>query len=251
MKAVWLRAGRCLLLAGSLAALSACASLPGEGLSRSDPWETVNRRVFEFNEVVDRAAVKPTAQVYQAVVPRLIRSGVDNFFGNIADFWSSANLALQVKPRPALEMGMRVLVNTFMGLGGMLDVADEMGLERSSVEDFGQTLGYWGIRSGPYLVLPLLGPSTLRDATSLALDFKDSGASMVWRDARDRNIATGVQLLNARVKLLNAGRVLDEIALDKYLLLRDAYLARRKSQIYDGDPPEDDAAPAAFRRLVR
>jgi phospholipid-binding lipoprotein MlaA len=98
-------------------------------------------------------------------------------------------------------------------------------------------------------VLPLLGPSTLRDATGLALDFKDSGASVVWREARDRNIATGVQLLNARVKLLNAGRVLDEIALDKYLLLRDAYLARRKSQIYDGDPPEDDAAPAAFRRL--
>ena len=251
MNAAWQRAGLWLLLASLLAALSACASLPGEGLSRSDPWETANRRVFEFNEVVDKAAVKPAAQVYQTLVPRLIRSGVDNFFGNIADLWSSANLALQVKPRPALEMGMRVLVNTFMGLGGLLDVADEMGLERSTVEDFGQTLGYWGIRSGPYLVLPLLGPSTLRDATGLALDFKDSGASVVWRDARDRNIATGVQLLNARVKLLNAGRVLDEIALDKYLLLRDAYLARRKSQIYDGDPPEDDAAPAAFRRLVR
>ena len=251
MTAAWQRAGLWLLLASLLAALSACASLPGEGLSRSDPWETANRRVFEFNEVVDKAAVKPAAQVYQTLVPRLIRSGVDNFFGNIADLWSSANLALQVKPRPALEMGMRVLVNTFMGLGGVLDVADEMGLERSTVEDFGQTLGYWGIRSGPYLVLPLLGPSTLRDATGLALDFKDSGASVVWRDARDRNIATGVQLLNARVKLLNAGRVLDEIALDKYLLLRDAYLARRKSQIYDGDPPEDDAAPAAFRRLVR
>ncbi len=251
MTAAWQRAGLWLLLASLLAALSACASLPGEGLSRSDPWETANRRVFEFNEVVDKAAVKPAAQVYQTLVPRLIRSGVDNFFGNIADLWSSANLALQVKPRPALEMGMRVLVNTFMGLGGLLDVADEMGLERSTVEDFGQTLGYWGIRSGPYLVLPLLGPSTLRDATGLALDFKDSGASVVWRDARDRNIATGVQLLNARVKLLNAGRVLDEIALDKYLLLRDAYLARRKSQIYDGDPPEDDAAPAAFRRLVR
>lgn len=251
MTAAWQRAGLWLLLASLLAALSACASLPGEGLSRSDPWETANRRVFEFNEVVDKAAVKPAAQVYQALVPRLIRSGVDNFFGNIADLWSSANLALQVKPRPALEMGMRVLVNTFMGLGGLLDVADEMGLERSTVEDFGQTLGYWGIRSGPYLVLPLLGPSTLRDATGLALDFKDSGASVVWRDARDRNIATGVQLLNARVKLLNAGRVLDEIALDKYLLLRDAYLARRKSQIYDGDPPEDDAAPAAFRRLVK
>ena len=246
MNAAWQRSGLWLLLASLLAALSACASLPGEGLSRSDPWETANRRVFEFNEVVDKAAVKPAAQVYQALVPRLIRSGVDNFFGNIADLWSSANLALQVKPRPALEMGMRVLVNTFMGLGGVLDVADEMGLERSTVEDFGQTLGYWGI-----LVLPVLGPSTLRDATGLALDFKDSGASVVWRETRDRNIATGLQLLNARVKLLNAGRVLDEIALDKYLLLRDAYLARRTSQIYDGDPPEDDAAPAAFRRLVR
>jgi len=246
----WQRGLRWLSLAGLLSILGACASLPGEGLSRSDPWESFNRRVFEFNEVVDQAAVKPAAQVYQTVLPRLVRTGVDNFFGNVGDLWSCVNLALQIKPKPALEMGMRVLVNTFMGLGGVLDVADEMGLERSTVEDFGQTLGYWGLRSGPYLVLPLLGPSTLRDATALALDFKDSGASVVWHDTRDRNIATGVQLLNARVKLLNAGRVLDEIALDKYLLLRDAYLARRKSLIYDGEPPDDDAAPPAFKRLI-
>ncbi len=233
-----------------LAGLGGCASLPGEGESRQDPWESVNRRVFEVNELVDKVAVKPVAQVYQAVLPQLVRKGVDNFFGNIGDLWTTANLVLQVKPRQALEMGMRTLVNSSLGIGGLMDWADEMGLERFTVEDVGQTLGYWGLRSGPYLVLPLLGPSTVRDAVGLALDFKDSGSALIWDSARQRNIATGVQLLNTRVKLLNAGRVLDEIALDKYMLLRDAYLARRKSLIYDGDPPDDDSAPAPFRSLI-
>ena len=231
--------------------LGGCASLPNEGHTRNDPWETYNRQVFEFNEVVDKLAVKPAAQVYQAVVPSLVRRGVHNFFSNISDGWTSANLLLQLKPRPALEMGMRTVVNTFFGIGGTMDVADEMGLERSTVEDFGQTLGYWGLRSGPYLVLPFFGPSTLRDTAGLALDFKDSGASVIWHEVRDRNAATLLQLLDARVQLLNASRVLDEIALDKYLLLRDAYLARRRSLIYDGDPPEDEAGPAAFKSLIK
>lgn len=230
--------------------LGGCASLPNEGKNRNDPWETFNRQVFQFNEVVDKVAIKPAAQAYQTVVPSLVRTGVHNFFGNIGDAWTSANLFLQLKPRPALEMGMRSVVNTFFGIGGTMDVADEMGLERTTVEDFGQTLGYWGLRSGPYLVLPFIGPSTLRDTAGLALDFKDSGASVVWYEARDRNAATLLQLLDARVQLLNAGRVLDEIALDKYLLLRDAYLARRRSLIYDGDPPEDEAGPAAFKSLI-
>ena len=231
--------------------LGGCASLPNEGRTRNDPWETFNRQVFEFNEVVDKVAIKPAAQAYQAVMPSLVRRGVHNFFSNISDGWTSANLLLQLKPRPALEMGMRTVVNTFFGIGGTMDVADEMGLERSTVEDFGQTLGYWGLRSGPYLVLPFIGPSTLRDTAGLALDFKDSGASAVWHEVRDRNAATLLQLLDARVQLLNASRVLDEIALDKYLLLRDAYLARRRSLIYDGDPPEDEAGPAAFKSLIK
>ena len=238
------------LLAFSLL-LGACASLPGEGQSRIDPWETYNRQVFEVNEVVDRVAIKPIAKTYQAVVPSLVRTGVANFFNNIADFWTSANLMLQIKPRQSLEMGMRAVVNTTFGLGGIMDFADQIGLERFTVEDFGQTLGYWGLRSGPYLVLPLLGPSTLRDTAGLALDFKDSGASVVWQGARDRNLATAVQLINTRVQLLGAGNLLDEMALDKYVLLRDAYLARRRSLIYDGEPPDDEAAPAAFKGLIK
>ena len=231
--------------------LGGCASLPNEGQNRSDPWETFNRQVFQFNEGVDKVAVKPAAQVYQALVPSLVRTGVHNFFGNIYDVWTSANLLLQAKPRLALEMGMRVVVNTFFGIGGTMDVADEIGLERTGFEDFGQTLGFWGLRSGPYLVLPFLGPSTVRDSAGLALDFKDSGISRLWREPRDRNGASLLQLLDTRVQLLNAGRVLDDIALDKYLLLRDSYLARRRSLIYDGDPPEDEAGPAAFKSLIK
>jgi phospholipid-binding lipoprotein MlaA len=230
--------------------LGGCASLPGEGESRQDPWESFNRRVFEVNEVVDKVAIKPVAQAYQAVLPSMVRTGVRNFFNNISDYWTATNLMLQVKPKPALEMGMRALVNTFFGVGGVMDWADDMGLERFTVEDFGQTLGYWGLRSGPYVMLPVLGPSTLRDTVGLALDFKDAGASFVWQGARERNIATTVQLISTRVDLLNAGRVLDEIALDKYLLLRDAYLSRRKSLIYDGDPPDDELAPAPYKNLL-
>ena len=239
------------LLLGAVLLLGGCASMPGEGNSRADPWESFNRRVFAFNEVVDGAALKPAAQAYQAVVPSLLRTGVNNFFGNLGDLWTSANLLLQAKPRAALEMGMRSAVNTLFGLGGVLEVAEDLGLERSSIEDFGQTLGYWGLHSGPYLVLPLLGPSNLRDAAGLALDLKDSPASRLWARPSDRNASTVLQTLNTRVRLLNAGRVLDDIALDKYILLRDAYLARRKSLIYDGDPPEDDAAPAPYKSLLK
>ena len=234
-----------------LALLGGCASVPGEGASHADPWETFNRQIFAFNEGVDRVAVKPAAQVYQAVVPSLARTGVNNFFGNLGDFWTSANLLLQAKPRAALEMGMRAGVNTLFGVGGLLEVAEDLGLERIASEDFGQTLGYWGLGSGPYLVLPLLGPSTLRDATGLALDLKDSPSSRVWQEPRDRNASTLLQLLNTRVKLLNAAQLLDDIALDKYILLRDAFLARRKSQIYDGEPPDDDAAPAPYKSLLK
>jgi phospholipid-binding lipoprotein MlaA len=238
------------LICGLLLTLGGCASLPGEGRSRGDPWETMNRRLFAFNEAVDEAAIKPVAKAYQAVVPNLVRTGVSNFFGNLRDLWTSANLFLQVKPRQGLEMGMRVVVNTTIGLGGVLDPADPMGLERFTTEDIGQTLGFWGLKSGPYVMLPLLGPSTLRDGVGLLLDYRDSASGHLWQETRDRNGATVLQLLDSRVKLLNAGRVLDDIALDKYVLLRDAYLARRKSLVYDGDPPEDDSAPAPYKSLV-
>ncbi len=248
----WL--ARCRRLAGlALLALTVglggCATVPppsdGPGLlTRKDPFERFNRHMFAFNEGVDVVVVRPAAQIYQGVVPALVRTGVDNFFGNLGDAWTTVNLFLQAKPVQGLNMGLRTVVNTVFGIGGVLDIADEAGLERTSIEDLGQTLGRWGVKSGPYLVLPLLGPSTLRDTAGLALDVADSGPALVFKEPRDRYGATAVQLLNTRVKLLNAGRVLDDIALDKYVLLRDAYLARRRSLIYDGEPPEDEA-PAA------
>jgi phospholipid-binding lipoprotein MlaA len=246
----WARVCSALLLA-ALLGLTGCAAVQDSGAHERDPWERMNRKVFAFNEAVDQVAVKPVAIIYQGVVPSLVRTGVSNVFGNVSDVWTAGNLLLQAKPRQAIEMGMRAVVNTSFGLLGLLDVAEEVGLERFTSEDFGQTLGYWGIKSGPYVVLPLLGPSNLRDTAALAADFKDSGASVLWHEPRDRNAATVLQLIDTRVKLLTAGRVLDEIALDKYILLRDAYLARRRSLIYDGDPPEDDAAPAPFKSLVK
>ena len=244
------RSGTLCVLAFSLL-LGACASLPGEGLTRIDPWETYNRQVFEVNEAVDRVAIKPIAETYRAVVPKLVRTGVTNFFRNLADYWTSANLMLQFKPRQSLEMGMRALVNTTLGLGGVMDFAEQAGLERFTVEDFGQTLGYWGLRSGPFLMLPVLGPSTVRDTFGLTLDFKESGFNLIWPGARERYAATALQLINSRVLLLGASNLLDEIALDKYVLLRDAYLAQRRSLIYDGDPPDDESAPAPFNDLIK
>ncbi|MDT7837559.1 MlaA family lipoprotein [Aquabacterium sp. OR-4] len=238
----WLGA---LLLLASLA-LGGCATLPspsdGPGrLTQKDPFERFNRHVFAFNEGLDEVAIKPAALLYQSLVPQPLRTGVDNFLGNLGDAWTTVNLFLQAKPVQGLNMGLRSAVNTVFGFGGVLDIAEEAGLERTSVEDLGQTLGRWGVKSGPYLVLPFLGPSTLRDGSALLLDIRDSGPALVFQEPRDRYGASFVQLLNTRVKLLNAGRVLDDIALDKYVLMRDAYLARRRSLIYDGEPPEDDA----------
>ncbi len=244
-----------LLLAAGLLGAGGCSSLrprsssqaaasTGPTTEHSDPWERFNRKVFAFNDAVDAAVIKPVALGYLAVLPEWLRTGIDNMFGNLGDVWSAVNLVLQLKPQAALETGMRVTTNTVFGLAGFLDIADEMGLERRSAEDFGQTLGRWGMRSGPYLVLPLLGPSTLRDAAALALDYKAAPSQLVFDEPRDRNSATALGLVNTRVKLLNASRVLDDVALDKYILLRDAYLSRRRSQIYDGEPP-DEPEPAA------
>jgi phospholipid-binding lipoprotein MlaA len=219
---------------------SKLAPTTGPTTEQSDPWERFNRGVFGFNEVLDTAVVKPVAETYRAVVPRWLRKSIDNVFGNIGDVWSTANLMLQLKPKAALEMGMRVATNTVFGVFGILDVAEEVGLERRS-EDFGQTLGVWGMSSGPYLVLPLLGPSTVRDASARVLDSKFGSTQLTFREPRDRNAALALESVQTRVNLLNASRVLDEVALDKYTFLRDAYLARRRNQVYDGEPPEDKA----------
>ena len=257
MSGALLSLARRALAALALAVLGACSTVPSTGganasaaddaaigTHKSDPWERLNRRVYGFNEAVDAAVLKPVARGYQAVVPEFIRTGIDNMFGNLGDVWSTVNLLLQAKPKPALEMGMRVVTNSIFGLAGFLDIAEEAGLSRQS-EDFGQTLGVWGVGSGPYVMLPLLGPSTLRDTAALPVDMKASPSALAFKEVRDQNGATILSVINTRTKLLNASKVLDDVALDKYILLRDAYLSRRRSQVYDGDPPEEEEPPPA------
>lgn len=240
--AVLVGAGGCASL--SQKAIRDAIASTGPTTTQSDPWERFNRTMFGFNELIDVAVVKPLAVAYRALVPQWTRAGVDNFFGNLYDVWSTANLVLQLKPQAALEMGMRVGTNTVFGVGGLIDVADELGLERRSYEDFGQTLGRWGVGTGPYLVLPLLGPTTVRDGLARVVDNQYSPGRLAFRESNDRAGATALILLSARVSFLNSSALLDDIALDKYVFVRDAHLSRRRSQIYDGEPPEE-RQPAA------
>jgi phospholipid-binding lipoprotein MlaA len=199
----------------------------------------MNRAVFSFNEALDEALIKPVATGYQAVLPEFVRNSIDNFFSNFNDAWSAVNHLLQAKPAAALEMGLKFSVNTVFGFGGFVDVAGA-GIERRS-EDFGQTLGRWGVGPGPYLVLPLLGPSTVRDTASLALDWQAIPEAFLDQGI-GRFALTSLHVISVRAGLLSATRALDEIALDKYSLVRDGYLARRRYLVYDGDPPEEPEA---------
>ena len=239
-----------LVLASGCATTSNTASSTPGSTSRNaaatpgDPWENWNRKVFGFNERVDEAVLKPVATAYRDVVPQLVRTGVGNVLGNIRDVWSAANHLLQGKLHSGLDMGMRVLTNTVFGLGGVLDPATEFGLKRQS-EDFGQTLGRWGMGPGPYIVLPFLGPSTLRDTGGFLLDRQFSPSSLPPTDAGTYSVLA-IEVIDLRAGLLDAGNLLNDIALDKYTFLRQAYLSRRLDQVYDGAPPmerfEDDGA---------
>ena len=239
-----------LVLASGCATTSNTASGTPGSTSRNaaatpgDPWENWNRKVFGFNERVDEAVLKPVATAYRDVVPQLVRTGVGNVLGNIRDVWSAANHLLQGKLHSGLDMGMRVLTNTVFGLGGVLDPATEFGLKRQS-EDFGQTLGRWGMGPGPYIVLPFLGPSTLRDTGGFLLDRQFSPSSLPPTDAGTYSVLA-IEVIDLRAGLLDAGNLLNDIALDKYTFLRQAYLSRRLDQVYDGAPPmerfEDDGA---------
>jgi phospholipid-binding lipoprotein MlaA len=240
------------LLAG-LAFLGGCATAPtgapgaaaapASAPSPADPWESLNRKVWGFNDAVDSAVVRPLAQAYETLVPSLVRAGVTNVFGNVGDLWSAANHLLQGKFQTSLEMGLRVVTNTVFGLGGLLDPASEMGLKRRS-EDFGQTLGRWGLGSGPYLVLPLLGPSTLRDAGGLMLDRQFTSTRLVDESGTKLGL-TALGLLDTRAGLLSASKMLDSVALDKYTFVREAFLSRRLDAVHDGSPPlsKDDGDP--------
>ena len=209
-----------------------------------DPLEPVNRAIFNFNDALDRAVLAPVARGYQAVVPELARQGVSNFFGNFGDGWSAINQLLQGKGEAAATMTMRVATNTLFGIGGLFDVASDLGMERRS-EDFGQTLGWWGMPAGPYLVWPLLGPSTVRDSLGRPLDMAWSPSAVVNDNTASISLSA-LNLVDTRANLLSASRVVEGIALDKYSFIRDAYVARRRNLVYDGNPPElpEDKEPA-------
>lgn len=169
----------------------------------------------------------------------MVRTGVNNFFGNIGDVWSLANNVAQLKLQNSAETFMRLNVNTFFGLGGLIDVATELGIDRHS-EDFGQTLGRYGVPSGPYVVLPILGSSTLRDTAALPVDLKGDLVGYV-HDVPVRNSMYVLRVVDTRATYLRAGQLIGDAALDKYSFTRDAYLQRRRSEVYDGNPPDDGA----------
>jgi phospholipid-binding lipoprotein MlaA len=216
-------------------ALGGCATTTGGPANPADPWEGFNRKVYAFNDAVDRAVLEPVARGYRDTVPQLVRTGVDNLLGNIRDIWSTVNHFLQGKPATGFPMGMRVLTNTLFGLGGLLDPATEMGMPRRS-EDLGQTLGVWGVGPGPYLVLPFLGPSTVRDTAGFIVDRQFSPSRLPSQDA-DRYAVTALEVITTRAALLGTTQMLGQVALDRYALMRDGYLARRRDQVYDGAPP--------------
>jgi len=214
-----------------VAALSGCAT----SNNPNDPLEGFNRAMFSFNDTVDKVALKPAAQAYQFVLPEFVQTGIGNFFGNIGDLWSAVNQILQGRVETGVTSFMRVAVNTTFGLGGVLDVSTEARLPKQK-SDFGQTLGKWGVGSGPYVVLPLLGPSTVRDTAALPADFYGD----LWsykRPVRWRNVGSVVRVIDKRAQLLDASNLLEDAALDKYDFVRDTYLQSRQSQI---DGSKDD-----------
>lgn len=203
--------------------------------SQVDPWEGFNRTVFGFNETLDRYALKPLTQGYQTVTPDIVETGVSNFFGNLADVGSIFNNVLQLKGEAAAQDFSRVVFNTIFGLGGVLDVATPYGLPEHK-EDFGQTLGYWGVESGPYLVLPLLGPSNVRDGISKIPDSMVDPVGEV-NPIRTRNQLSALRIVDSRAQLLEAEKLLSG---DRYTAIRGAYMQRREFLVNDGEVSFDD-----------
>jgi len=220
-------------LALAAAALAAgCAQVPHP--SPNDPWESYNRSMYRFNDAVDRAVLKPIATGYETVTPRPVRTCIHNIFGNLGDVWSAINSLLQGRGRDFVDTFGRVLFNTTAGLGGCIDIASMHGA-RKIPNDLGMTLGVWGFGSGPYVVLPFLGSSTVRDgsawAISLASPVSPTSAVFAIDNVPVRNSMFGLYVVDTRANLLEADRLVDQIALDKYSFIRDAYLQRRKSML--------------------
>lgn len=214
------------------ALLAGCAHV--QHPSPSDPWESYNRSMYAFNDTVDRAVLKPIATGYEKVTPRPVRTCIHNIFGNFGDMWSGINSLLQGRGRDFVDTLGRVLFNSTMGLGGCIDVASMNGA-RKIPNDFGMTLGVWGFGNGPYFVVPFLGPSTVRDAAGTAISFASpvspTSAIFAIDDVPVRNSIVGLYIVDTRANLLQADRLVDQIALDKYSFIRDAYLQRRKAML--------------------
>ena len=216
-----------------------CAS--GPNANPKDPLEPMNRSISRFNDSLDENVLKPVATSYQDVTPDLVKKGVRNVFNNLSDIWSTVNNGLQLKGRDTAESLMRSVVNTVFGIYGIFDVATPIGLERHP-EDFGQTLGVWGVPNGPYVVLPLFGPSTLRDTAGMPVD---TSADFVRNldHIPTRNSAMTLRIVDKRANLLGTTNLLSEAAIDKYSFTRDAYLQYRRNQVFDGNPPDEQDLP--------
>ena len=219
------------------ALLAGCAAAP----SRDDPFEPMNRASYAVHEVVDGYVVKPFAQAYVDYTPKLVQTGIRNFFGNIDDLFSFINGMLQNKPEKAGNDLGRVITNTGFGLLGLIDIASDAGIPKGN-EDFGQTFGYWGIPQGPYLFIPVLGPTTVRDGTGWIIRAYTTPVGYI-PDVPTRNILWGIGFLDARASALQAESLVDQASLDRYTFIRRSYLQRRQYLVYDGAPPppkEDD-----------
>lgn len=215
-------------------ALGGCAS---SHHNPKDPFESFNRGVYRFNDTVDKAVLKPVAQGYKKVMPSPAKTAVTNFFSNLDDVTVVLNDLLQFKIVQGILDFERVLFNSSFGIFGLIDVASSMGLEKHD-EDFGQTLGHWGIRSGPYLVIPFFGPSSVRDGIGLYVDSQTSMLQEVDH-IPTRNEMYATTTVDTRANLLDQEKILDEAMIDPYSFLRDSYLQRRRSKVYDGDPPRE------------
>jgi phospholipid-binding lipoprotein MlaA len=221
--------------------LAAGCATTGEGDPR-DPLEPMNRAVYRFNEVADEYVAIPVASAYRTVLHAEIRDRVRNFFANLADPWIGINNVLQGKFYEAFEDGMRFIFNSTFGLFGLHDVASDMGIEKHD-EDFGQTLGWWGVPDGPYIVLPILSSSSVRDTAGWGVDVFTGDPVGYARPIALRNSMYALRLVNRRSELLDASRILEQAALDKYVFQRDAYLQRRRNLVYDGRPPREPREP--------
>lgn len=216
---------------------TACVSIPPEQRVESDPWESLNRPLYSFHSAFDNALTKPLAKGYRKILPNPVRKGVSNFFRNLTTPRSVINNLLQGKPARGISEFGRFVFNSTIGIGGLIDVASISGMEEYR-EDFGQTAAVWGVPDGPFVMLPLLGPQTLRDAIMLPLDIiVDPLYQYDNSSVRDKLYV--VRLIDLRYRLLAASKFLDE-SKDPYVTIRESYLQNREYEVYDGDPPVDD-----------